>query len=121
MCDDYDDHSPRGDIFDVPDFNALLIENPAATFAVRIAGESMTGVGIFPQDIAVVRRDRTPASGDIVIAVVGQEFTMKTFRARNGRTILEAANPAYPDIDVTDDESFEIWGCVSSVIRDLRT
>jgi DNA polymerase V len=101
------------------DFNQLLVENPAATFAVRVAGESMTGAGIFPKDIAVVRRDLTPTNGSIVVAVVGDGFTMKTYRQRNGRTILEAANPAFSDIDVTGDETFEIWGVVSHSIRFL--
>jgi DNA polymerase V len=102
------------------DFNQLLVENPAATFAVRVAGESMTGAGIFPKDIAIVRRDLTPTNGSIVVAVVGDGFTMKTYRQRNGRTILEAANPAFADIDVTGDETFEIFGLVSAVIRDHR-
>jgi DNA polymerase V len=102
------------------DFNTMLVKNPPATFAVRVAGESMTGAGIFPKDIAVVRRDRTAENGSIVVAVVGDAFTLKTYRQRNGRTILEAANPAFPDIDVTGDESFEVWGCVSAVIRDHR-
>jgi hypothetical protein len=55
--------SPADDYLDRPlDFNDLLIENPAATFAVRIAGESMTGAGLFPGDIAVVDRSRILAS-----------------------------------------------------------
>src|SRR5271169_4737811 len=56
--------SPADDYLDRPlDFNELLIENPAATFAVRIAGESMTGAGLFPGDIAVVDRSRTAVDG----------------------------------------------------------
>src|ERR1700733_4299599 len=55
--------SPADDYLDGPlDFNELLIQNPAATFAVRIAGESMTGAGLFPGDIAVVDRSLTPAN-----------------------------------------------------------
>jgi DNA polymerase V len=105
---------------DLPDFNTLLVENPPATFAVRVSGGSMTGAGIFPKDIAVVRRDLTPTNGSVVVAVVGDGFTMKTYRQRNGRTNLEAANPAFSDIDVTGDETFEGWGCVAHVIRDHR-
>jgi DNA polymerase V len=98
----------------------MLVVNPAATFAVRVAGESMTGCGIYPKDIAVVRRDLTPTNGSVVVAVVGDSFTLKTYRQRNARTILEAANPAFTDIDVTGDDSFEVWGCVAHVIRDHR-
>jgi DNA polymerase V len=61
--------SPADDYLDRPlDFNELLIENPAATFAVRIAGESMTGAGIFPGDIAVVDRSRTADDGSVACA-----------------------------------------------------
>jgi DNA polymerase V len=63
--------SPADDYLDRPlDFNELLIENPAATFAVRIAGESMTGAGLFPGDIAVVDRARTAVDGSIVLALL---------------------------------------------------
>lgn len=56
--------SPADDYLDRPlDFNELLIENPAATFAVRVAGESMLGAGIFPGDIAIVNRARAPVDG----------------------------------------------------------
>src|SRR3984885_881171 len=55
--------SPADDYLDRPlDFNELLIQNPAATFAVRVAGESMLGAGIFPGDIAIVDRSLTPAN-----------------------------------------------------------
>ena len=53
------------------DFNQMLVTNPAATFAVRVAGESMTGIGIHPKDIAIVDRSLTPKNGSIVVAVVG--------------------------------------------------
>ena len=63
--------APADDYLDRPlDFNELLIENPAATFAVRIAGESMTGAGLFPGDIAVVDRARTAVDGSIVLALL---------------------------------------------------
>ena len=62
--------SPAEDYIDRPlDFNELLIEHPAATFAVRIEGESMTGAGIFPGDIAVVDRARAPVNGNVVLAL----------------------------------------------------
>ena len=65
--------SPADDYLDRPlDFNELLIENPAATFAVRIAGESMTGAGLFPGDIAVVDRARTAVDGSIVLALLAE-------------------------------------------------
>ena len=78
--------SPADDYLDRPlDFNELLIENPAATFAVRIAGESMTGAGLFPGDIAVVDRARTTVDGSIVLALLAGEFTVKRYRKKGAR------------------------------------
>src|ERR1700677_1860909 len=88
--------SPADDYLDGPlDFNELLIENPAATFAVRIAGESMTGAGLFTGDIAVVDRARTANDGSIVLALLAGEFTIKRYRCKGARAWLEAENPVF--------------------------
>jgi hypothetical protein len=92
------------------DFNDLLIENLAATFAVRIAGESMTGVGLFPGDIAVVDRSRTPIEGSIVLALLSGEFTIKRYRKKGARIWLQAENPAFGDILLNDETVFEVLG-----------
>src|SRR3546814_7195108 len=70
--------SPADDYLDRPlDFNDLLIANPAATFAVRMAGESMTGAGIFPGAIAAVDRSRTPTSGARQSVVQGKRVSVR--------------------------------------------
>jgi DNA polymerase V len=70
--------SPADDYLDrPPDLNDLKIDNPAATFAVRIAGEGMTGGGLFPGDIAVVDGSRRQVEGSIVLALLSGEFTIK--------------------------------------------
>ncbi|MEA2950928.1 MAG: polymerase [Alphaproteobacteria bacterium] len=112
--------SPADDYLESPlDFNELLIENPAATFAVRVAGDSMIGAGIFPDDIAIVDRARTPKDKNIVLALVDGGFTLKRFRRRQGRIWLQAENPAYADTEITGEMSFEIWGVVTKAIRML--
>jgi DNA polymerase V len=112
--------SPADDYLDGPlDFNELLIQNPAATFAVRIAGESMTGVGLFPGDIAVVDRVRTPVDGSIVLALLGGEFAIKRYRCKGTRVWLQAENPAFKDIVLTEDSAFEVWGVIAKSIRML--
>ena len=112
--------SPADDYMDRPlDFNELLIENPAATFAVRIAGESMIGAGIFPNDIAVVDRSRTAVSGCIVLALIDGEFTVKRYRVKAGRVTLQAENPAFRDILIAGECAFEVWGVVTKSIRML--
>jgi SOS-response transcriptional repressor LexA len=112
--------SPVDDYLDRPlDFNELLIRNPAATFAVRLASDSMTGAGLFPGDIAVVDRSVTPTPGCIVLALLDGEFTIKRYRPREGGVVLQADNPAFPDIEVTAKRAFEVWGVVTKSIRML--
>lgn len=111
--------SPADDHVDRPlDFNELLVRTPAATFAVRIAGESMRDRGLLPGDVAVVDRARSPVNGCIVLALVGGDFTIKTFRPRaGGGVVLEAANPDFPDIAVHEADGFEVWGVVTGIVR----
>ena len=112
--------SPADDYLEHPlDFNELLIRNPAATFAVRLASDSMTGAGLFPGDIAVIDRSVTPTPGCIVLALIDGEFTIKRYRPRDGKIVLQAENPAFPDIEVTADRAFEVWGVVTRSIRML--
>ena len=67
------------------DLNALLVKRPAATYFVRVEGDSMIGAGIHDKDLLVVDRSLTPANGDIIIAAVGGEFTVKTLRVLGNR------------------------------------
>lgn len=101
------------------DFNELLIENPPATFVVRVAGDSMIGVGLYAGDLAVVNRARSAVDRSIVVALVDGEFTLKRFRRRAGRVWLHPENPAYPDIEILEGMAFEVWGVVTHSIRML--
>uniref|UniRef100_UPI0040579190 LexA family protein n=1 Tax=Candidatus Electrothrix sp. TaxID=2170559 RepID=UPI0040579190 len=99
------------------DLNQLLIKNQAATFFVRVDGESMTGAGIQHDDILVVDRSRQAKHNDIVIAVVDNELTVKRLVLNKGTARLIAENPAYPSIDINKHEGCQIWGVVTSVIH----
>jgi DNA polymerase V len=111
---------PPSDIIEGPiDFNDILVENPISTFAVRIAGESMIGIGIYPNDIAVVNRAREVTNGCIVMARVDDGFTIKRYRNGKDGIRLEAANLNYPDIQITENTDWEIWGVVTHSIRML--
>ena len=111
---------PPSDIIEGPiDFNDILVENPISTFAVRIAGESMIGIGIYPNDIAVVNRAREVTNGCIVMARVDDGFTIKRYRKGKDGIRLEAANLNYPDIQITENTDWEIWGVVTHSIRML--
>ncbi|MEA1934440.1 MAG: translesion error-prone DNA polymerase V autoproteolytic subunit [Thermodesulfobacteriota bacterium] len=112
--------SPADDYIDrMLDLNELLINNPPATFFVRVAGESMVGAGINDGDILVVDRSLDPQNGKIVVAVVNGELTVKRLIKNNGEHKLVAENPKYPSLEVTDETQCEIWGTATSVIRQL--
>lgn len=96
--------------------NALLIEHPACTFIMRVRGHSMINANIHDNDLVVVNRVLRPLHGDIVVAALDQDFTLKTLYKRNGVTKLKAENPAYPDIIPKPDQTLEIWGVVTSSI-----
>ena len=112
--------SPADDYLDAPlDFNELLIAHPAATFAVRVAGESMIGAGIYPGDIAVVDRAITATDGAIILGILDGEFTIKRYRRKGGAVTLEAANPLFKPLVVNEGQDFEVWGVVRYAIRKL--
>ena len=112
--------SPADDYIDRElDLNEYLIANPAATFFVRVAGDSMTGAGINHNDILIVDRSLEPVSGKIVIAVLDGELTVKRFMKSAGSCRLVAENPDYPDTEISADMELEIWGVVTSSIHNL--
>jgi len=110
--------SPAEDYTDQKlDLNELLIKNPAATFFVRVDGDSMLGAGIQHNDILVVDRSRQAVSGDVVIAVLDGELTVKRLFQDTNCARLVAENPAYPSIEISHDNGCEIWGVVTSVVH----
>jgi len=72
-----------------------------AHFSLRITGDSMIGAGIFPGDYVIVRQQDTAAPGNIVVALLGDEATVKFLRQHGHEFILEAANPGYAPIALT--------------------
>jgi DNA polymerase V len=107
------------------DLNEHLIHRPAATFIVRVKGDSMTGVGIFPGDLLIVDRSLEAKSGSIVIAVIGGELTVKRLhKSHPNQWSLVAENPHYPPITLgsSHNDSFDcmIWGVVASAIHQFE-
>jgi len=112
--------SPADDYLDRKlDLNEHLIKNPAATFFVRVAGDSMLGAGINDNDILVVDRSLDPCNGSIVIAVVNGELTVKRLIKNSSSCRLAAENPAYPDLEIGEDMPLEIWGVATYAIHSL--
>lgn len=79
-------------------------------FLVRAMGESMIGVGVHPGDLLVVDKAREAKTGDVVVACLGNEFTVKLLRLEPGRAILEPANPEYAPRVIGEDEELIVWG-----------
>ena len=99
------------------DLNEHLIQHKEATFFVRVQGESMIGAGIQNGDLLVVDRALEAVDGNIVIAVVDGELTLKRLSRRNGQVRLLPENPCFHPIEFNDDQTLEIWGVVTNVIH----
>ena len=133
--------SPAEQYMEPPlDLNELLVKRPAATYFVRVSGDSMTGAGINDGDILVVDRSLRPADGDIIIACVDGDFTVKRLRERgtgngeqgrgkreqgtgNGeqdlkpKVWLEPANPNYSSITIGEEHELDYFGKVTACIH----
>jgi DNA polymerase V len=99
------------------DLNAYLVRHPAATFMVRVSGDSMIGAGISDGDILVVDRSEEAVHGRIVVAVVDGEMTVKRLHIRKGRHVLRPENPNYSALNIQEGQDVQIWGVVTGVIR----
>jgi len=106
------------ELLDTISLDALLIENPTATFMLRVSGDSMSGAGILPGDMVLVDKGQTAKSGDIVIAEVDGEWTMKYLKKRGDSVFLVSANPNYKPIKPR--KELRIAGVVSAVIRKYK-
>jgi len=108
--------SPAADDIDEPiDLGQWLIENPAASYGMRVDGYSMSGAGINDGDLIVVTRAVKPRPGHIVVAVVHGERTLKRLRKMDDRLWLVPEADGYPTILV--DEYVEVWGVVAGLAR----
>ena len=110
--------SPAEQYLEPPlDLNELLIKRPAATYFVRVEGDSMIGAGIHEDDLLVVDRSLRPANGDVIIASVDGDFTVKTYRKDKDGIHLEPANDAYPVITIKSGQQLDYFGKVTACIH----
>jgi len=107
-----DDESPV-------DLNQYLIRHEAATFYVRVKGQSMMGAGILDGDILVVDRAREAHHGDIVLAIIDNELTVKELDSQGVAPCLRAHHPDFAPIDLRSEQQFQVWGVVTGVVRRL--
>lgn len=100
---------------DVMSMDEYLVTKPDSSFLLQVNGDSMNGAGILEGDLVIVEKGREPKNGDIVIADVDGEWTMKYFRKQNGEVVLESANTKYPAIRPR--QELKIGGVVTAAIR----
>lgn len=110
--------SPAEDHMDKKlNLNEYLVKQPAATFFVKVEGLSMSGAGIFPDDLLVVDRSLRPQHNDIIIAVIDNEFTVKRFEKTERGARLIAENPDYLPTEIDRHTNFRVWGVVTFVLH----
>jgi repressor LexA len=106
------------ELVDTLSLDEFLIKNRTATFLLKVSGDSMSEAGILAGDIVLVDKSRVPRSGDIVIAEVDAEWTMKYLKKRGDSVTLIPANPAYKPIKPK--KELKIGGVVTAVIRKYK-
>jgi SOS regulatory protein LexA len=95
-----------------------LISNKEASFMLEVIGDSMIDAGIHEGDVVILERGRQPKNGDIVVAEVDHDWTIKFFEKRNGGVVLKPANKKYKPI--IPEEELKIAGVVTAVIRKYK-
>lgn len=98
------------------DLNQLCVQHPTATYYVRASGESMQDAGIHDNDILVVDRSLRAGDGNIVVAALNGEFTVKVLRTKP-QLELEPRNAGYSNIKINETDEFDIFGVVTFVVH----
>lgn len=101
------------------DLNELCVKHPAATYFVRAQGDSMIGAGIFPGDVLVVDRSLTAKHGDIVIAALNGELTVKKLETKPMLRLVPMNNN-YSAVEIPEETDIEIFGVATTVVHSLK-
>lgn len=110
--------SPADDfVEDRLDLNKFLINHAAATFFVRVQGNSMVEAGIHSGDLLIVDRAVTPKNGQVVVAILDGEFTVKKLEKVKNKFFLVPANPDFEPIEIMPSSDFQVWGVVTYVVH----
>ena len=102
------------------DLNEYLINNPSATYYVRVLGDSMANAGIASGSLLIVDKSIEASNGKIVVPFLDKEFTVKRIKKIKNKIYLKAENAGYEDIEITSEMNFEIFGVVTYSITKHR-
>ena len=113
--------SPAEDYIELGiDLNKYLIKNPISTFFLRVSGNSMNNAGIYNKDILIIDRSIKPLPGNIVVALLDGEFTLKRLVKEKSSYYLKADKDNYPAINLYEYLDIEIWGVAIYSIHELQ-
>lgn len=98
----------------------IYIKDPLSTFLVDSEGDSMINAFIPPKARLVVDRSKTPKNGDIILAELNGEFTVKYFKRTAFQCWLVPANPKYPEIQISGEQPLNVFGVVTAIIIDPK-
>lgn len=102
------------------DLSRILQPNPATSFIIKVKGDSMTEANMPDGCMAVVDRSIRPSTGDIIVAALNGEYTVKRLVKAGRNWVLHPENPFFKPIIITEDAEFQVWGVVTAVIVDMR-
>ena len=94
-----------------------LVQNPSATFCVRVTGDSMKNAGISSGDVMIIDRSLEPKNNTIVLAVLDGEFTVKRIQKKGDDLFLNPENKDFKAIQITEEMNFQVWGVVTHIIH----
>lgn len=103
------------EVLDTISLDDYLIRNPQSSFLLRVSGDSMLDAGIRPDDLVIIERGRTPKNGDIVLAEIDNDWTLKFFEKHGTSVRLVPGNKNYPVL--VPKVELKVAGVVSSVVR----
>ena len=113
--------SPAEDYIELGvDLNKYLIRNPISTFFLRVSGNSMNNAGIYNNDLLIIDRSINPHPGNIVVALLDGEFTLKRLIKEGSNYYLKADKENYPAINLYEYIEIEIWGVAIHSIHELK-
>lgn len=121
----FDDGIPAGFPSPADDFKELEISfdkevfgtSPSTIFCARVTGTSMEGAGISNNDVIAVDRSLEPKNGDIAVCLIYDDFTLKRLHVNKDCVWLMPENENFKPIQITDNESFQIWGIVTHTLK----
>ena len=102
------------------DLNEYLVSHPAATFFLKVDGDSMKDANIQKGDIIIVDRSINPKNGSVIIAVINGEFTIKRLIIKGKKIFLKPENNSFAEIEILSGWDFEVWGVVTYIIHKAK-